>query len=79
MQSQIIQLVKVALPTYSDALWGFDTPILGALPEFDSMAVVTVLTAIEEEFGIFIADDELSAEVFETIGSLTRFVEAKVG
>jgi acyl carrier protein len=52
--------------------------LLGAIPEFDSMAVVAVITAIEQEFGISVDDDELSAEVFETLGSLERFVSAKV-
>lgn len=54
------------------------TPLLGSVPEFDSMAVVMVLTAIEENFGISVDDDEISAEVFETIGALLQFVNAKV-
>ncbi len=54
-----------------------DTPLLGALPELDSMAVVTVLTAMEEAFGITVEDDEVSAETFETVGSLARYVERK--
>jgi acyl carrier protein len=52
--------------------------LLGALPSFDSMAVVSVLTAIEGEFGITVEDDELSADVFETMGSLQHFVESKL-
>lgn len=55
-----------------------ESPLLGAIPEFDSMAVVTVLTAIEEQFGIIIDDDEVDAEVFETVGSLAGFVEQKL-
>ena len=55
------------------------SPLLGAIPEFDSMAVVTVLTMIEDEFGITVEDDEVSADVFETLGALAAFVEAKVG
>ncbi|GAB4391145.1 MAG: acyl carrier protein [Kiloniellaceae bacterium] len=55
-----------------------DTPLFGAIPEFDSMAVVTVVTALEERFGIFIEDDEISAEIFETVGSLASFVEQKL-
>ena len=52
--------------------------LLGAIPEFDSMAVVTVLTMIEDEFGITVGDDEVSADVFETLGTLAAFVDAKV-
>jgi acyl carrier protein len=55
------------------------TALLGAIPEFDSMAVVNVLTMIEDEFGITVDDEEMSAEVFETLGTLTRFVESKAG
>jgi acyl carrier protein len=52
--------------------------LLGVLPEFDSMAVVSVLAAIEEKFGFVIHDDEVSADVFETVGTLTEFVERKL-
>ena len=55
-----------------------DMALFGGLPEFDSMAVVTILTAIEEEFGCVIDDDEVDASIFETVGSLTDFVEQKV-
>ena len=55
-----------------------DSPLLGAVPELDSMAVVTVVTALEEHFGITVEDDEIGAATFETLGSLTRFVETKL-
>lgn len=55
-----------------------ESQLMGAIPEFDSMAVVTVLTMVEEEFGVEIDDDEVSAELFETVGSLARFVSQKV-
>ena len=54
------------------------TPLLGAIPELDSMAVVSVITALEERFDITVADDEIGAAAFETLGSLTRFVEQKL-
>lgn len=54
-----------------------DSPLLGGLPEFDSMAVVTVITMIEDELGITIDDDELSAEIFATVGSLAEFLSQK--
>jgi acyl carrier protein len=54
------------------------TPLLGALPELDSMAVVNVITALEERFGIIIEDDEVGAATFATLGSLTSFVEQKL-
>ena len=54
------------------------TALFGSVPEFDSMAVVTVVTAIEEQFGIVVDDEEITAEVFETVGSLSKFVEMKL-
>ena len=55
-----------------------DAPLLGAVPELDSIAVVNLITAIEEHFGITIADDEIGASAFESLGSLARFVEGKL-
>jgi acyl carrier protein len=54
------------------------TPLLGSIPELDSMAVVALLTTVEEHYGIVIEDDDVSAETFETLGTLTRFIEAKI-
>ena len=54
------------------------TQLLGNLPELDSLAVVNVITSIEERYGVVIDDDELSADIFENLGSLTAFVEKKV-
>ena len=54
------------------------SPLLGAMPEFDSMAVVSVLTALEEHYHFFIDDDEINMDVFETLGTLVRFVEQKL-
>jgi acyl carrier protein len=55
------------------------TALFGSLPEFDSMAVVTIVTAIEEQFGVTVNDDELTADLFATLGSLAEFVDRKVG
>lgn len=54
------------------------TVLLGNIPELDSMAVVQVLTALEEHFGIEIPDDEISAETFGALGDLADFVESKL-
>lgn len=55
-----------------------DSPLLGSLPELDSMAVVTLIGALEEHFGITVDDDDISASTFETLGSLAAFVSAKM-
>jgi acyl carrier protein len=54
-----------------------DTPLLGSIPELDSIAVINLITALEEQFGFTVADDEISADTFASVGSLLTFVEAK--
>ncbi len=54
------------------------SPLLGSLPELDSMAVVSLIGALEEHFGITVADDEINANAFATLGSLEEFVRFKM-
>lgn len=60
-----------------DKQFDHDTPLLGAIAEFDSMAVIAVITELEQQLGIQIDDDEISAEVFATFGQLSQFVAEK--
>ena len=53
------------------------TPLFGALPEFDSMAVAGLLTELEERLGILIEDHEVDADMMETFGALLTFARAK--
>ena len=55
-----------------------DTPLLGAIPELDSMAVVAVINTLEERFGFVADDDEIDGSTFATVGALNRFVLDKV-
>ena len=79
VSQEIVQLISnvLQLPGGSSALCS-DSALLGSVPEFDSMAVVAVLTALEDEFDITIEDDEISADVFESISSLSEFVSEKL-
>lgn len=77
MEAQIISLVGETL-NITPNNWSSGTQLLGALPEFDSMAVVTLLGALEESFDVEFSDDEITAEAFETIGSLTSFLQSKL-
>lgn len=54
------------------------TPLLGALPELDSLAVLELVVELEERFGIVVEDDDVTADVFATLGSLTEFVNSKL-
>ena len=81
---KVIEEVKAVLGQIlrlGDKAQHFDaaTPLFGSIPELDSLAVVNVILAIEERFGIVVEDDEVTADVFETIGSLSAFIEGKLG
>ncbi|MDQ7992125.1 MAG: acyl carrier protein [Propionicimonas sp.] len=54
------------------------TALFGALPELDSFGVVALVGAIEDRFEITIDDDEFGADLFETVGTLTDFVDGKL-
>ena len=78
--SEEVKAVLAQVLRLGDAVRQFDesTALFGAIAEFDSMAVVTVITTLEERFDILIEDDEVTADVFETVGSLTRFIRGKL-
>jgi acyl carrier protein len=60
------------MPAFHDT-----TPLLGNVAELDSIGVVNVITLIEEQLSCVIEDDEITAEVFETFGSLVNFIATK--
>jgi acyl carrier protein len=82
MQDVAADVQSVLAEVLGDALPGSlqpSTPLLGAVPELDSMAVVNILTALEERFGFQIGDDEISGAVFRSFGDLCGFVAGKLG
>jgi acyl carrier protein len=56
-----------------------ETPLLGAVPELDSMAVVALITSMEERFGFIVEDDEIDGTAFATVGTLADFARGKLG
>lgn len=82
-ESSVLETLKLllaevlSLPEEQVSAMQSDTPLFGALPELDSMAVVALLTAIEHQFGITVDDAEITAETFETLGSLAKFIETQ--
>ena len=72
-------ILKDVLGLSNEQVAGFDdtTPLFGALPELDSMAVAVVLTEIEDRLGIVVDDDEVDGDMLETFGALTTFAAAK--
>ena len=55
-----------------------DTQLLGSLPELDSMAVLVLVHDLEDAFGIVVEDEDLSADIFDTLAALTAFVDRKL-
>lgn len=60
------------------AHFGPDAALLGSVPELDSLAVVGVIAALEDHFGIAVEDDEICARHFATVRSLAEFVQDKL-
>lgn len=55
--------------------FGVDTKLCGSLPQLDSMAVVSVIAAIEEQFGIEFPEDALDGATFDTVGTLLERID----
>ncbi|WP_431841522.1 acyl carrier protein [Calidifontibacter indicus] len=55
-----------------------ETALFGALPELDSLGVVALVAAMEDRFDIVVEDDEFGEQLFETVGTLTAFVDDKL-
>ncbi|WP_298399398.1 acyl carrier protein [Sphingobium sp.] len=80
VESQMRALLRDVLGISQDRVDAFtaDTPLFGALPELDSMAVAGLLTEIEDRFDILIEDEDIDGDTFETFGTLVTFAQAKV-
>ena len=79
IKSEILSLLDEVLSLKGRAsTFTENTPLLGALPELDSMAVVTLITSMEERFGFSVDDDEIDGAAFATVGSLIEFAEGKL-
>jgi acyl carrier protein len=78
VHSEVVKVLEQTLNLKPAARMTSDTPLLGAIPELDSMAVVTVITTLEERFGFTVADDEIDGSTFATAGSLVAFVTSKL-
>lgn len=79
VESEVIEIV-VDILQLNDASKNIapETMLLGGIPEMDSMAVVSIITSFEENYGFEVDDDEIDGDTFETIGSLIEFVERKL-
>lgn len=78
-QALVLRLLEEALNLGGrTSRFASTTPLLGAIPELDSMGVVALIGALEDRLGISVDDDEISGDTFATLGSLSAFVAAKL-
>ena len=66
----VLGLTKSRVAKFDDS-----TELFGALPEFDSMAVATLLTEMEERLGVLIEDEDVEAEDLMSFGRLVSLAE----
>lgn len=79
LEKEVLTILDDVLGLQGRALeFGPDTPLLGAVPELDSMAVIGVINALEEHFDFVTGDDEVDGSTFEYVGSLLDFVRVKL-
>lgn len=79
VQKEVVAIVDRVLDMRGrGAALNASSPLLGHVPELDSMAVATLITSLEERFGFTIADDEIDGSAFQTIGTLVEFVNGKL-
>lgn len=79
VESEILRLLDEVLSLDGrSAAFVRSTPLLGAIPELDSMAVVSLITALEDTFSIIVDDDDIDGATFATVGSLVEFVSSRV-
>ncbi|HEX6707568.1 MAG TPA: acyl carrier protein [Albitalea sp.] len=78
VEQEVIKTLRSVLSLEAGFPLTADTPLLGSVAELDSMAVVSILTALEERFGFAVDDDEVDGRTFASVGSLTSFVESKL-
>lgn len=75
IQEEVVSLLDEVLSLNGRGLrFDADTPLLGSVPELDSMAVLAVIHAIEERFDIEVPDDEVDGTSFATVGTVVEFV-----
>lgn len=79
VQSEVLRMLDEMLSLGGRGLaFTRETHLLGAIPELDSMAVVALITALEEQLGISVDDDEIDGATFATVGSLVDFAASKL-
>lgn len=78
LNEQIKCLIVVALELDVDPTEiPSDEALFGGDMDLDSMATLEIIAAIEETFSITVEDDELTAELFDSVEALAEYVATK--
>jgi len=75
MNTQLIYILHTIMPSYSIDYWQANIKLFGAVPEFDSMAIVTLIEELENEFDIEFNDEDITEDNFLTINTLITLIE----
>jgi len=78
IETEVIAILRSVLGEPAARNLNLSSALLGSVAEIDSMAVVAILTAVEEQFGVSVDDDEVDGSTFATVASLIDFVRSKV-
>jgi acyl carrier protein len=73
-----LMAARLQIPPEVLAASDLGTSLLGRGIGLDSMEALTLANAVETEFGIAIADEDLTIELFATIGSVADYVRRSV-
>jgi acyl carrier protein len=71
---QLIKQLIAIIPSYDDNFWHSETELFGAIAEFDSMALVSLISEIEEYFDVTLDDEDITADNFASVASLTQLI-----
>jgi acyl carrier protein len=75
---RVILAEKLDIPRAAVEAIDSNTPLLGRGVGLDSMEALTLATSLEERFGIRVVDDELTEDLFGSLGTLAVFVARKL-
>ncbi len=78
ISAQIIKTLTQIIPSYNEAFWHSETELFGAIAEFDSMVIVTLIAELEEQFDVVFDDEDITGDNFETVASLTQLMNEKL-
>lgn len=54
-------------------------PLTATFPGLDSMAILELIVDLEGHYGIAIEDEDVTAETFDSLATLTEFLRRKRG